>query len=248
MANDNNKGFYDEGSKERINKDECSFCALDSFPPQLVHRDFRFCQWSDSLFSQDGLYALLEEDAELYSPFSSEFQQYLDDSGCCGIVMGHGELVAVVLHNAEHFWKINAALGATCSIYDEEQNTVVLFYKVDDANLPTMTFIKRMSQRQEKNFKLLIAEKEQEALASPRMMPVFSLITEGRCMGLHSAAEHTNEPIKEISAARLLLVLMLYATPWPLAKAYYFEGQHSIEFEGVPLEVNEFITRHICLL
>lgn len=247
MTKNNNNGFCDEGCRDHINKDECSFFALGSFPPQLVHRDFRFCQWSDSLFSQDGLYALLEKDAKLYSPFSSDFQQYLDDSGCCGIVMGHGDLVAVIIHNAEHFWAINAELGATCSLYDQEQNRVALFYKVD-TDLPTMTFIRRMSQIQEQNFKLLIEEKGQEALVAPQMMPVFSLIAEGHCMGLHSATAHTKEPIKEISAEKLLGGLMLYATPWPLAKAYYFEGQDSIELEGMTLEVNELITRHACLL
>lgn len=238
------KTFYD---------DDYDLYPLEDFPQQLVHKDFCYSQWSDALEAEDGLYAMLEEGERIYnSPFSFNFQRYINEV-CpqCGIVVGYGGLVALVLHNPEHFWKINADLGATCCIFNEQRKAVTLFYKVNDISLPTMTYIRRMSQEQEKNFKLLVEQNSQEAIMAPQMRRIFSLITNNHTIGLTMDVFghcHTKEPVKEIFGADLLECLSYYAVPYPAARAYYFEGKESVEFEGMTVDVGPLTSEYILTL
>lgn len=217
---------------------------------QLWEEGFAFCHWTEALEAEGGVSAMLDDDEILYTFNGSGLVSHMKgNGGKCGIALGYGELVAVVIRDGDFCVQVKEFLGETFRYRNKEQDTVTLLYRVRDFSLPTMAFIKRLNSEQEEELRQQIAEQWQEGICSPYMRPLISLLAGyEHCVGFDASLRFKDDDIKEIPGKSLLYILGTLALPWPLAKAYYFEGQDSIEFEGVTLKLDPLTTNHISMV
>lgn len=121
---------------------ENEYSGIDYLPQQILNRYFLFYPLEDGYEPTSGRFGKLEEGDELYQLTEPEFAEHLwRKGGRCGVAMGYGGLVAVVLHEMKYLWGVFNALGTTCSMYDREQDKVILFYQVYDTCPPNMDFV-----------------------------------------------------------------------------------------------------------
>lgn len=154
----------------------------------------------------------------------------------CGVALGYGGLVAVVVRDMRYVWTLFTELGITCSFYDEEQHTVTLFYQVSDRCPPNMDFVSVGDPNQ---CKYVITSNQGESADLSEMQPVLTLMAQGYYMELNDP-QMTSEPIGRLSAATLLHGLSSMSDPLLWAQTRRLEGAETNKWKFI----NEALTKY----